>query len=199
MKKTDLLLMMLTCIKIASAQTPPSTVQPILTPGVLKGMENRPLSTVETQAERGDASAQYEMGMAYLGGNFVEKDLSKAAQWFHLAAFQGDVRSMVRLGYLLESGRGIKQNTSEAARLYKEAANQGSAEGQARYALMLESGTIGKKNNEQAYVYFLLAAQGGEEIGEQGVERIQRSLSPRQKESARTQARNLAAQMPRTF
>lgn len=41
-------------------------------------------------AQHGMAEAQYQVGLAYLRGTFVERNLAQAAQWFRSAA-EGDV------------------------------------------------------------------------------------------------------------
>ncbi len=56
--------------------------------------------TVESQkkrAEEGSASAQYELGMRYLNGNGVEKNLKLARKWLELSAQQGNATAAKRL------------------------------------------------------------------------------------------------------
>ena len=47
------------------------------------------LMGVARRAEAGDAEAQYKLGMSYLRGDGVEKDLVEAARWFQRAAEGG--------------------------------------------------------------------------------------------------------------
>ncbi|MGO9132424.1 MAG: tetratricopeptide repeat protein [Methylovirgula sp.] len=54
----------------------------------------------------GDPSAQYNLARMYLDGvsGFLNKDVTRAAQWLHLAAEKGHAQSQALLGQLLFSG-----------------------------------------------------------------------------------------------
>ena len=53
-------------------------------------------------AEKGDAEAQYCLGLSYFDGQGVNKDKVKAAMWFHMAADQGDTNAKIMLKKLDE-------------------------------------------------------------------------------------------------
>ena len=46
--------------------------------------------SLKALAEKGDAEAQYYLGLRYYGGKGVEEDFKEAMKWFKLAADQGD-------------------------------------------------------------------------------------------------------------
>jgi TPR repeat protein len=50
-------------------------------------------ASLRSQAESGDAEAQYKLGMSYLTGLEIPKDEAKGAGWIKLAAEQGHVRA----------------------------------------------------------------------------------------------------------
>ena len=54
-------------------------------------------------AERGDAEAQYELGMCYARGDGVNKDFAEAVKWWRKAAQQGVQDAKIRLNDLGET------------------------------------------------------------------------------------------------
>ena len=93
----------------------------------------------ESQAEAGDAEAQYRLGEIYEAGlGDVTPDLDEAIAWYGRAAEQGHARAAFRLGRLLErqSGQeesavaayrqaslaGLPEATYNLARLYRDGA-----------------------------------------------------------------------------
>ena len=54
----------------------------------------------QSEAEKGNARAQYSLGNAYLRGNEVKIDINEAIKWFEAAAKQGHSKSEYKLGYI---------------------------------------------------------------------------------------------------
>ena len=52
-----------------------------------------------TEAEQGDAEAQYKLGMCYEYGNGVEKNIAEADRWYGKAAAQRHQGALKKLGY----------------------------------------------------------------------------------------------------
>jgi uncharacterized protein len=65
-------------------------------------------------AGRGDADAQYQMGIRYHNGEDVPHDDAQAVQWFLRAADQGNVAAQTALGSYYWAGRGIPEDLSKA-------------------------------------------------------------------------------------
>ena len=61
-------------------------------------------------AEKGDATAQINLGVMYEDGRGVPVDYRRAVKWYKRAAEQGDVRAQVNLGLMLANGTGVKKN-----------------------------------------------------------------------------------------
>ena len=78
----------------------------------------------------GNATAQYKLGVMYLEGDGVARDLAKAVKWWRKAAEQGDVMAQYLLGVMYNLGLGVTEDEEEAARWFREAAEQGHAEAQ---------------------------------------------------------------------
>lgn len=75
-------------------------------------------------AKLGDKTAQYMIGHCYEDGKGVEKDFSKAVEWYRKAAEQGDSSAQYSLGEAYRKGHGVKKDASSAMVWYVKAANQ---------------------------------------------------------------------------
>jgi len=64
------------------------------------------ISQLQTQAERGDATAQLILAQAYERGEGVPKNGELAASWYRKAAEQGNSEAQERLGVLYLIGEG---------------------------------------------------------------------------------------------
>ncbi|MEK9669686.1 MAG: tetratricopeptide repeat protein, partial [Gammaproteobacteria bacterium] len=65
-------------------------------------------------AERGDARAQFTLGMLYAEGEGVPQDYKTALKWFTRAAEQGIARAQFNLGKLYAEGEGVPQDYKTA-------------------------------------------------------------------------------------
>ena len=77
-----------------------------------------PQATLEA-ATNGDASAQEQIGKAYLLGDGVRQDFVAAFHWFEKAADQGNTSAQYSLGAMHHYGLGMPSNKAEAMRLYR--------------------------------------------------------------------------------
>jgi TPR repeat protein len=76
-------------------------------------------------AEKGDSSAQYNLGLLYAKGEGVPQDLAKAAAWYEKAAVQGVAAAQYNLGLMYANGQGVPRDLQKAAQWYQKAAEQG--------------------------------------------------------------------------
>ena len=67
---------------------------------------------------KGQAAAQYQLGLLYANGQGVPKDDAQARQWYEKAANQGHPLAQVNLGGLYDYGRGGSQDFRMAVRWY---------------------------------------------------------------------------------
>jgi TPR repeat protein len=112
-------------------------------------------------ADRGDADAQFKLGVLHANGDGVAQDWTEAARWQKLAAKQGRVEAQFNLALMYDNGNGVKRNFAQAARYYKLAAKQGFAHAQSNLALMYCTGQgVPEDHIEGARWYTLAAAQG---------------------------------------
>src|SRR5437867_3927243 len=77
--------------------------------------DRKDFERTKASAEKGDAEAQYELGLLYANGTGVRRSLSKSANWTCKAAEQGHARAQYQLGWDYTTGEGIKTNLTEAA------------------------------------------------------------------------------------
>jgi putative methionine-R-sulfoxide reductase with GAF domain len=65
-------------------------------------------------ALKGDAAAQYALGMRYGTGAGVRQNYAEALSWFRQSAEQGDVRAQAKLALWYQAGRGTPKDYSKA-------------------------------------------------------------------------------------
>ena len=87
-------------------------------------------------AERGDATAEYDVGVMYDQGFGVTQNQTELAKWYHRAADHGLAHAQHNLGSIYLEGQGVAQDYAEAAKWYRKAADQGDADGQAELGLL---------------------------------------------------------------
>ena len=73
-------------------------------------------SVIELQAlaDRGDAEAQWQMGVRYHNGDGVAQNDKLAMDWFQLSAEQGNVSAQSALGSYYWAGRGVPEDLTKA-------------------------------------------------------------------------------------
>jgi len=84
--------------------------------------ESDQIKVMRAEAERGDAIAQFGLGMLYEVGQGVPKDFVEAVKWFRKAAEQGDFNAQVWLGHAYAKSEGVPMDSVEAYAWYNIAA-----------------------------------------------------------------------------
>ena len=77
-------------------------------------VQAKSLADLRKLADRGDAEAQFQMGVRYHNGEEVPQDDAQAIQWFQRAAEQGHVDAQSHLGAYYWAGRGVRADLSQA-------------------------------------------------------------------------------------
>lgn len=112
-------------------------------------------------AEQGNATAEYDFGVAEAEGQGVPKDDAKAAQWFLKAAQQGNVRAQYNLGAMYDLGEGVPQDYAQAALWFRKAAEQGNANAQSNLGAAYANGQGVPQDYAQAAQWYQKAAVQG--------------------------------------
>lgn len=81
-------------------------------------------------ANNGDMMAQEKVGIAYLNGKSVEKDILKALVYFEKAAAQGSSIGYYQIGKAYEKGNGRETNLGKAIAYYQDSAERGDVNAQ---------------------------------------------------------------------
>ncbi len=152
-------------------------VAAVLSLTAFAGMSTNILTTVRTNAEKGNAAAMNILGDFYFNGEHVGKDYTEAIKWYKKAAEKGNVSAMCNLGICYQYGFGASindENLALAIEWYKKAADQGYARAQYHLGNCYENQKIDDKikdkaqrdaltakHREQAFPWYKKAAENG--------------------------------------
>ncbi|HTR87849.1 MAG TPA: tetratricopeptide repeat protein [Reyranella sp.] len=113
-------------------------------------------------AEAGNRRAQLDLGVLYLRGQGVTRDLLQARAWLEKAASDDNPYALYTLGRALEETEGAAAaDPTRAADLYRRAAEKGHPLAALRYGLALTEGTGIKRDDDTAQRWLIAAQQAG--------------------------------------
>jgi TPR repeat protein len=115
------------------------------------------------EAEAGDPSSQYFLGLIYAYGALanVEHNDAEAVRWFRAAAVAGERNAQFNLGKCYAEGRGIAKDEAQAACWYRFAADNGHIIAQNSLGNCYLHGWGVAEDHVQAAKWFLSSAVGG--------------------------------------
>ena len=113
-------------------------------------------------AERGDAVAAVEVGIAYYLGKGVAKNDTLAASWLLRSANAGSARGRYELALLVEDGEGVPKDTVEALKLKRRAAVEGWPPALFDMGILTMNGDGVQQDQIEGERLLRLAAEGGE-------------------------------------
>ena len=116
------------------------------------------LSVLVPEAEAGDPTAQFHLGLMYDFGEGVANNFAEAARWYRKAAEQGHGDAQYNIGVLYYTGKGVTKDLAEAAKWFKLAATQGNVFAQNNMATLSAEGQGVPQDLIEAYKWFDLAA-----------------------------------------
>lgn len=119
------------------------------------------IKNLQSQVNKGDASALVKMGDLYYFGRGVEHNINKSFQYYKKASELGDALADYRLGGLYSKGRGIEKNQQTAVSYYEKAATKGLIAAQMRMAFFYEKGTGVERDPQKALEWYRKAAAKG--------------------------------------
>jgi TPR repeat protein len=118
-------------------------------------------------AGRGNASAEYKLGLAYYHGWGVPKNYAKANHWFRKAADQGDAKAERSLGENYDLGIGVPTSNIKALYWYHKAADQGYAKAERSLGTYYTGANSVPNSMAKAFYWYRKAAdQGDAEAGD---------------------------------
>ena len=101
------LLLVLLCLSAATARAGDTAAADA---AYKKGDYKSAARDLRALAEKGEAKAQYRLGVLYDQGKGVKQDRAKAAQWYTRAADQGYIPAQYNLAILYYNGEGVEQD-----------------------------------------------------------------------------------------
>lgn len=113
-------------------------------------------------ADRGDAAAQYHLGLMYANGKGVPRDYAAAVTWYRKAADQDHDLAQVLLGAMYATGKGVPRSDVQAFRWYRKAADSGNARAQAMVGTAYEGGFGVPQDYAEAIRWYRQGADQGE-------------------------------------
>lgn len=110
------------------------------------------------KANTGDPYAQTKIGMAYMNGDGIPKDTSRAIRWFTEAAETHNLtEAKEKLGEIYES----QKKYELAEKWYSKAADEKNAEAMYRLGLLIYRGTLGFRSGKEGIELLETAAKRG--------------------------------------
>jgi localization factor PodJL len=117
---------------------------------------------LRSQAQAGDALAQFALATNYAEGRVTPRDFNAAAEWYTKAAAQDLVPAQYRLATLYEKGIGVARDLGKARALYQRAAEQGNIRAMHNLAVLAaDGGDSGRPDYATAAHWFKRAAEFG--------------------------------------
>lgn len=117
---------------------------------------------LEPEAKRGNAEAQYHLGVMYDAGQGVPQNASNALRWYLNAAELGHKQAQYNAAVMYNEGRGTVLNTALALQWFSKAAQQGFADAQFSLGVMYANGAAVQQDYAQAAQWYRKAAQQGD-------------------------------------
>jgi hypothetical protein len=123
--------------------------------------QQKQLSLIKQQAEKGNAKAMVAMGYAYEKGEIVSANAKEAGVWFQRASDKGSSTGMVNLALLYTNGEGVTKDHQKAFSLFEKAANLNDITGFYYLARCYTEGLVVEENFLVTYsLLTLILAEG---------------------------------------
>lgn len=142
--------------------------------------ESSGFTSAARAAERGDADAQFSLGVMYHNGQGVPQDYMQAVSWYRKAAEQGHADGQYILALMYSEGEGVPQDYKQAVSWYRKAAEQGDARAQYNLGLIYSNGEGVPQDYVQAHKWFDLAAFFGNEVAAGNRDSVEALMTPAQ-------------------
>ncbi len=130
---------------------------------ILQAQTAAEIEQIRSQANMGNAEAQFELGFCYSNGLGLPVDHVEAEKWVRRSANKGFAAAECTMGIFYEMGIDgvITPNEHEAAKWYKKSAEQGYAEAQLYLGNCYMFGFGLAQSNEEALKWYRKSAEQG--------------------------------------
>lgn len=123
------------------------------------------ISTLKKLAQEGDADAQNNLGVRYLDGISVEKNIDEGVKWLQKAVDEGQRDAENTLGALYAQGIGVEQDPNKALALISKSAEQGNPNAEDNLGQMYLNGIGVQQDRDAAIQWYTKAANHGSKEG----------------------------------
>jgi len=136
------------------------------------------LKVTLARAGRGDADAQFGLGLKYSAGTGFAQDFAQAAEWYRKAADQNHALAQFNLAVMFDSGQGVPQDHTAALVWIRKAAEGGDAGAQFSLGTRYHRSSVDSRQMDsaesrvEAYKWFHLAAAQGYKGSDAACERV---------------------------
>lgn len=140
-------------------------------------------SATHELARKGNAEAQYQLGVIYERGEGQEQNFYKAVRWHRKAAKQGHAKAQAHLGELLATGQGVGEvNYVEAIKWMQMAADQGQGMAQLFLATIYSEGAglSIPKDYVKGYMWLNIADASGENVDNRDITNLKKKMTAAQ-------------------
>lgn len=127
---------------------------------------------LEKSASYGNSWAQNQLGVRYLLGAGVSKDLEKAVGLFKLAAEQNQVESCLNLAWIYSSEAYSGKSLTESIRFYRVAIENGSPIAEYNLGLLYIDGVGVEKDCKKGFSLLKSAANKGLEEAREAIKKM---------------------------
>jgi TPR repeat protein len=153
--------------------------------------ENENIERIKVQAEKGNVSAQFELGVMYFKGQKTSQGYKEAKKWFQRAAEQGLPEAQHNLGFMYYEGIGVSQNYTEALKWFTKAAKQNRPKAQHNIGVIYASGLGVPQDNIKAYAWLSLAYSNGYEKSKDIILILNKEMTTSEMQQAEAKAAKL--------
>ena len=140
----------------------------------VKQSDKKAIELYEMAAKRGNAGAQYNLGVFYQQGSYgVTQSDKRVIEYYTLAAEQGHAKAQLNLGTMYNIGcRGVNKDEKRAIEFYTLAAEQGLVQAQFNLGVMYLTGKGVERSNSKAKKWIAKAAAQGHEVAIDTIQKL---------------------------
>jgi TPR repeat protein len=117
-------------------------------------------------ANKGEAEAQFKLGLMYAMSIGVKEDLAKAFSWYLKAANQNHPQAAHIVSVAYDKGQGVKEDKNESIKWLTKAAELGLVKAQLQLGDQYYSGEGVPKDLTKAFEWFLKAAEQNDALAQ---------------------------------
>lgn len=160
------------------------------------------LESTLDKAGRGDADAQFALGLKFSAGTGAAQDFAQAVQWYHKAAAQNHTLAQFNLSVMFAAGQGVPQNEATALVWARKAAEGGDAGGQFKLGSACHRTSMSPvpadsmESRVEAYKWFHLAADQGYKGSDAARERLTLSMTREEVDAGNERVAAFVARKP---